>query len=182
VRWGPKAKGLFIHERPRGCLGWGSSAFFICLDVVRKVAMGLQKTGHHSGSRPLHLGTLFCLFVFLPYFFLPLLYYAHLTQFSLPVESRDPRAGPPIAVSPPAKSPQPFHDSSSCPICRVAQTFEDGGLLLSCPKAERPVMAGIFSESHFSDFADPETIAHKNRGPPISPPNPGNLPTLPFSG
>jgi hypothetical protein len=128
-----------------------------------------KRHGGYSGGKTRLAGAFLGFFALLPYFFLPLVYYNHLTQFSFPAAYGDPRAGPPLAVSQPEKPHRPWHDSNSCPICRTTQTFEDGGFLSSCPVAEQPGMTGIFSDSdHSPGIARLELLISRIRAPPIS--------------
>ena len=71
--------------------------------------------------------SLLCLVVFLPYLFLPAVYYSHLIGALLPAFQEDHRAGPLAIGTHPEKPPGPYHDNNSCPICRASSNFQDYG-------------------------------------------------------
>ena len=78
---------------------------------------------HRQPSLPAFL----CLFVLLPYLLLPVVFYGHLSLAFFPASQADPRAGLPAIGTLPGKSPQPYHDGTTCPICRAGSGFQDNG-------------------------------------------------------
>jgi len=128
-----------------------------------------KRHGGYPGAKTRRAGAFLGFYALLPYFFLPLIYYGHLNQFSLPAAYGDPRAGPSKAVSQPQKPHYPFHESSSCTICRTTQTVKNGGFFPSCPVVEHPALTGIFSEcGRSSGCGCLEALISRTRAPPIS--------------
>ena len=102
---------------------------------------------HTQSSLPAFL----CLLVLLPYLLLPVVFYSHLRLAFLPASQGDPRAGLPAIGTDPKKSPQPYHDGNTCPICRAASGFQDNG---------------FFSWSQVPDCASPVRLAACINSPP----------------
>jgi hypothetical protein len=123
----------------------------------------------YPGGKSRRAGAYLGFSALLPYFFLPIIYFFHLTLSPLPAAYGDPRAGPSEAVSQPQKPHYPFHDSNSCPICRITQTVKDGGFLPSYLGVELPALTGIIAErSRSSGCSCLEVCISRTRAPPIS--------------
>lgn len=123
----------------------------------------------HFVHRQPSLVSFLCLFVFLPYLLLPTVYYSHLTAAFLPASQEDPRAGPLAIGTHPKKSPGPYQDSNSCPICRAASSFQDYGFFslpqaMECPT---PVWLAAFI-SPTPGIANPDSWVSGPRAPPVS--------------
>jgi hypothetical protein len=65
----------------------------------------IPKALSSTGSHPCHL---LCLFAFLAYLLLPVVFYGHLSVAFLPASQEDPRAGLLAIGTHPVKSPQPY--------------------------------------------------------------------------
>lgn len=94
--------------------------------------------------RQLSLPAFVCLLVLQLYLLLPVVYYGQLSRAFLPASQGDPRAGLPAIGTQPEKSPQPYHNGNTCPICQSASGFQD---------------YGFFSWSQVPDCASPVRLA-----------------------
>lgn len=128
---------------------------------------GDQQHRQQSGRKPLRLGSFFGFLALLANFLLPLIYYAHLTGFSLPAASGDPRAGPPIILSHSEKPLRPQHDNS-CPICRAASSFQHYGFFPLLFSPNGAALVGLLPcRDHTPGITHFARIVSSPRGPPI---------------
>lgn len=125
-----------------------------------------QKLGKHYEYGQSRLGSLLSLSALLPYFFLPLVFFIHLTNYSFPAASADPGTGTP-AIEARTQEPDLPHDSNTCPICRAASDFQNHGLFLSFHAPEGLALAGPLS-GHYdsSGLAKADAPIWQSRAPP----------------
>jgi hypothetical protein len=127
-----------------------------------------QKNRRHSGGKLTRLGPPSCFLAFLLYFLLPLIYYIHLTEFSLPASYGEPRAGPSIIWGNPEKPPSPYHDNNSCPICQAASSCQDYTFF---PILQNPDNASLVRLSSFKDpnpgISNFNFLVSRPRSPPV---------------
>lgn len=129
---------------------------------------GDQQNRQQSGRKPLRLGFFFGFLALLANFLLPLIYYGHLTSFSLPASSGDPRAGPPITLSHPEKPLFPYHDNL-CPICQAASSFQDYGFLPVLPLPDSAALVGLLPcRDRTQGITNLAQLVSRPRGPPIA--------------
>ncbi len=98
------------------------------------------------------LQALLCPFVLLPYLLLPAVYYGQLTVAFLPAYQEDLRAGSLAIGTYHEKTPKPFHDSKTCPICQAASCFQSYGFfsVLQIPECASSVRLSVCINSTFS--------------------------------
>ena len=128
-----------------------------------------DKKGKDSEGRPSRFGFLLGLAALLFYFFLPLFFYGHLTNFS-PAAVSGAAKTTSSAIEGRTQEPGLPHDSNSCPICRAASHFQDYELSLSFQAPDGSALVGPLSERYGSSGLDrADGLTPLTRAPPVMP-------------